>query len=247
MKCRRAKTLICDFIDGMIGDQDRAALEQHLTQCKSCEEMATGLSRSLDLLHRVEPVQPDENFTWKVRLRIARERNAMADVGAEQGVWIRSWNRRFAFSALSTFVVIVLAGSIAINSALFSDQPPTTANNEETRLPFFANKSETVAEPKLNSPVTPSAPMYRWGSVDPSLVSSGGERSRQAGKASGPIASDEVADLDLESLMRQYAQSQAKDYRMRQLQDQVDLLTAELSDCRVLCSESEADNPALRR
>ena len=66
MKCRRAKNLIFDFIDGMIGEQDRIALETHLTECTSCESMATSLSKSLNLLHSVPQVQPSDNFNWKV-------------------------------------------------------------------------------------------------------------------------------------------------------------------------------------
>ena len=61
MKCRRAKKLIFDFIDGMIGDQDRIALEEHLGLCPSCDKMATGLAKSLDLLHAVPQVLPDDN------------------------------------------------------------------------------------------------------------------------------------------------------------------------------------------
>ena len=87
MHCRRAKKLIYDFIDGMIGDQDRISLEQHLSECNTCEAMATGLSKSLDLLHRVPPVEPSENFTWKVRLRLARERNAPRESTGLQKVW----------------------------------------------------------------------------------------------------------------------------------------------------------------
>jgi len=110
MNCRRAKKLIYDFIDGVIADQDRLTLEQHLGACGSCEKMASGLSRSLDLLHRVAPEELDENFTWKVRLRLARERNALAKDAVSHTTWMRSWNTRFAFSALSALVIVIAVG-----------------------------------------------------------------------------------------------------------------------------------------
>lgn len=117
MNCRRARKLINDFIDGMIADHDRLTLEQHLGACGSCEKMAAGLSRSLDLLHRVVPEELDENFTWKVRLRLARERNALARESVSHTSWVRSWNTRFAFSALSTLVVVIAVGYFSFGFA----------------------------------------------------------------------------------------------------------------------------------
>lgn len=118
MNCRRTKALIYDFIDGMIGDQDRIALEQHLGECSSCEAVATGLSKSLDLLHSLPPVQPDDNFNWKVRLGIAQARKAMTHDDASERTWLRSWNMRFAVSALSTFVVVAATGYFLTQSSV---------------------------------------------------------------------------------------------------------------------------------
>ncbi len=137
MNCRRARKLINDFIDGMIAEQDRLILEQHLGACGSCEKMASGLSRSLDLLHRVAPEELDENFTWKVRLRLARERNALAKDYVSHTSWVRSWNTRFAFSALSTLVVVIAVGyfsfgpaGVSVDNLPASDAPAEIALEE---------------------------------------------------------------------------------------------------------------------
>jgi predicted anti-sigma-YlaC factor YlaD len=39
MKCHRAKNFIFDFLDGVLTDSDRIALEEHLNACKACEAM----------------------------------------------------------------------------------------------------------------------------------------------------------------------------------------------------------------
>lgn len=220
MKCRRAKTLIFDFIDGMIDDKDRISLEQHLSECKSCEVMASGMTASLDLLHRVPPVQPDENFTWKVRLRLARERHLMPDPSAQR-TWLRSWNRRFALSAASTLVVVLTAGYLITQNAAVPGEPPTRA---------------TVPGMQKNEPVNVATPGKKWDrqglplpSNGPTLVSSGG---RTATDGAGHGALEEMSSpLNTDSLIGHFLDSELKRHRMRRLEQQVELLQHELRAC----------------
>lgn len=151
MKCRRAKKLVFDFIDGMISDRDRLGLEQHLAECDACERLAGETTKSLDMLHRLPPAELDENFTWKVRLRIARERNAAVRGAASASPWAHAWNRRFAASALAAFVVMVAAGYTAVR--LVSDGAPNgTLLTEENRSPYvFPNVARKSPRSDLGS------------------------------------------------------------------------------------------------
>ena len=84
MRCRQAEKLIFDYIDGAISESDRLGLELHLGECRTCEGVASSLAKSLELLHRVPRAEPSENFNWKLRLRLAQERNTWRDnVGPE--------------------------------------------------------------------------------------------------------------------------------------------------------------------
>lgn len=139
MKCRRAKRLVFDFIDGMISDRDRLGLEQHLAECDACERLAGETTKSLDMLHRLPPGEPDENFTWKVRLRIARERNAAVRGAASASPWVHAWNRRFAASALAAFVVMVAAGYTAVR-LVSNGAPNGTLVTEGSRSPYVFPK-----------------------------------------------------------------------------------------------------------
>jgi len=116
MKCRRAQTLMHSFIDGMIDDQERSQLERHLSDCPSCEREARQLAKSLDLIHRLEPIQVSDNFNWKVKLAIARERNEMVSRSVADRSWWRRWNQRFAISAVATFALMVVAGFVCYSS-----------------------------------------------------------------------------------------------------------------------------------
>ncbi|MEE9269365.1 MAG: zf-HC2 domain-containing protein [Candidatus Krumholzibacteria bacterium] len=237
MKCRRAKGLIYDFIDGIIDDSNRIALEQHLGECKSCEDLSTGLSRSLELLHRAPLAEPDENFTWKVRLRLARERNALSDRTVPERSWVRSWNRRFALSALSAFVVVLGTTYFATKSSLL----PTTT---EPLSQLVQPKPKDSAGPAANTPVEPKVPGradelfdFPFSTAEPVRVGTdGGGGSSGVG---GALEEDKGPLLDLDSLRNRYRQSSLKTHRLRSLRDQVDLLTSELRECGERCGDGQ--------
>lgn len=118
MNCRRAKNLIFEFVDGLTDETLKLDLERHLGECPECDTLASQLTRSLDLVHRAPQEELDENFNWKVRLAIHKERNAIQGRAASQSSLFRDWNFRYAASAVSGFAVILVAGWIAINAGL---------------------------------------------------------------------------------------------------------------------------------
>jgi len=232
MKCRRAKTLIYDFIDGMISDQDRVVLETHLTECKSCESMATSLSKSLDLLHSVPQVQPSDNFNWKVRLGITQARNAMvSDTGTERA-WLRSWNIRFAFSAISTFVIVATSGYLLLRSSIIPGDElrvsnPTTANKMAQPVTQNAPAARTTGPRTFyDNMVSPGSPIV----AEP--VTTGNGRSKE-GSAS-PLIGD--VPLNTDSLTSHFLRSRVHEvrsqYRVRRLEEQIKVLQGELSECK---------------
>jgi anti-sigma factor RsiW len=231
MKCRRAKTLISDFIDGMISDQDRVALEAHLTACESCEGMAASLSKSLDLLHSIPQVQPSENFNWKVRLGIAQARNAIAADAAGERARLRSWNIRFALSAVATFVVVassgyfILRSSIVPGSKRFVSTPVATAESDAgadvQNRPVERRAGGRSAFDLFN----PNAPIV----AEPVTTNNG--RSKRA--VGNPLIED--VPLNIDSLTSHFLRSRAHEvraqYRMRLLEEQIKALQGELKEC----------------
>ena len=110
MKCRRARKLVFEFVDGLSDETLKLELERHLEECGPCADLASQLTRSLDLIHRVPEEPVDENFTWKVRLAIHKERQLLQDQVAEPGRLFRAWNLRYAASAVAGLAVVVTAG-----------------------------------------------------------------------------------------------------------------------------------------
>jgi len=223
MKCRRAKHLIYDFIDGVIAEKDRIELEDHLGQCTGCEALTSSLSKSLDLLHRVPTESLDENFTWKVRLRIARERNAGVADGAGQRTWLKAWNVRFAYSAAAAFVAVVSAGYF-LAGPLFVTQ----GANEIAQRQVAPAKS-SIATPVLTQPLYP-----RMSSIGANPVSLGGSSENVA---SPGVIVEEHSNVNLDSLRAEFVNSRSAGYRIGRLQDQVDHLQSQLRDCESECKE----------
>ncbi len=235
MRCRRAKGLIYDFIDGVIDDRRRVALEQHLRECKSCEDLSVGLTRSLDLLHRVEPVEPDENFTWKVRLRLARERNALVDPGLSQRSWARSWNRRFAMGALPAFVLVLGATYFVSKSSLF----PTPASEPRSRLTQVPRENEAA------KPIVTGEIKQRPGAIpSSSQVAERFVTNNPQGRQDevGGVLKKDPEPLDLDSLRIQYRASTLQARRLRSAKEQIDLLNEKLRECGERCGGDHKDH-----
>lgn len=134
MKCRNAKKLIFDFIDGLEDDSQRLNLEEHLSQCAECDKLASQLARSMDLVHRTPQESPSENFAWKVRLKINQEKNAIRERSESYGGMIRSWNIRYTATAVAAAAVVTVVGLFAVRSGL-SPVPPSGAEfGAETQL-----------------------------------------------------------------------------------------------------------------
>jgi len=231
MKCRQAKNLIFDHIDGMISEPDRVALERHLNQCAECEVMASGVTKSLDLLHNIPNVEPSENFNWKLRLRLLKEKNAIRDESQTERQWYRAWNTRFAVSAVSTLALVLVAGTVLLKSSFapvdrsgsFEFTSATTPTRVETRTPSQTARtmpSNTFDPIRLAGPVGVGPRPVAWG------VTSGGRIPQVIEDSSRPI-------LDTDSLKVRYLRTMRDYYRVRQLEQQVEVLQTELNKCNM--------------
>ena len=232
MKCRRARALIFDVTDNAIADPDRIALEQHLVGCPACEALAKGVPASLSLLRRAPLVQPDENFNWKVRLAIAQARKGMVADPLFERVWVRSWNTRFVLSALSTFVVVAAAGYLIMRTSDFSN---STARHRPPDQQVAVDASPTEPAEGRPAQTNPASPgVHAPWRVNPSLVSAGQEQPTD--DVGNKSLIDELPGLTLntDSLTSRFSRSRHDEYRMRQLEYQIDLLQGELRKCESL-------------
>lgn len=226
MRCRHAKKLIFDYIDGVISESDRVGLENHLRECGACEKAAASLARSLDFLHRVPSAAPSENFNWNLRLRLAREKSAWREAASSLSAWQRAWNAQFAVGALSAFVVVLAAGFVLLKSF---GGPGGGATGPEWQPGTVASGSVT-AKDEGTADRTPYEPFVfpRPGGFGAQPVAMGARAGRDAAaggeRTSGPI-------LNVDSLKAEYTRSTLDNRRIRELEQQIEVLHNELEKC----------------
>lgn len=153
MKCRKARKLVFDFIDGLVSDKDRLDLETHLSQCPECDKLASQLARSMDLLHRAPQEKPSENFAWKVRLRLNQERNSVRERSVSYGALFRAWNIRYSAAAVAAFAAVLTVGLLTVNQLRDSLTKPDT----NTTAPYLIAKERQEEGVGKDRVVTPPA------------------------------------------------------------------------------------------
>jgi anti-sigma factor RsiW len=224
MNCRRARKAIYRFVDGAADEKMQLDLEQHLAGCPGCERLARSLVRSLDLVHRAPQEKLDENFNWKVRLAIHKERAAMHERAASAGSLFRAWNLRFAASAAAGVTVAIAAGWVAIQLVSpWSDQGVAVDGG---RGP---SHQQSVQEDRVAQPATP---LWREGlGARPAgntmgSVVSGGVHA-PSGKSSRVGAIDDMTS-PLDSLIRAETAGMTEEQQRRYLCTHIERIEAYL-------------------
>jgi len=58
MNCAEIEILICDYVDGTLAPEARAAVERHLAECPACAEMARDSASAVAFMARAADVEP---------------------------------------------------------------------------------------------------------------------------------------------------------------------------------------------
>jgi Putative zinc-finger len=58
MTCAELEILICDYVDGTLGPEARTTVEQHLSGCRNCAEMARDAAAAVRFMERAAEVEP---------------------------------------------------------------------------------------------------------------------------------------------------------------------------------------------
>jgi len=189
MNCRRARQLLFDFVDGMSHEVSRADLDRHLGECVECERFAAELTKSLALIHQAPMETLDENFNWKVRLAIHRERNQARSRTEASSAWARAWSRRYALSAGVMFGVVLVVGAVALREAAGPAVTPDAATRVSSDRPLNA------AEPIVPRPSSSA------GRIGPERMVSSGGNSIGPSKASHGAIDESTTEATIDSLV----------------------------------------------
>lgn len=183
MKCRNARKLVTEFIDGLQNDTKRLELEQHLVDCSECDKFAMQMNRSMDLLHRAPQETTSDNFAWKVRLKINQERNAVSERSASYGIIVRAWNLRYASAAVAAAAVVLVGGLLMVKNGLAPISPrddglpdvtlteaPAAAETDQSRPSSDAGAGQRPSSPPRLIPSDRTGTGFRAVDSNPSLA-----------------------------------------------------------------------------
>jgi hypothetical protein len=173
------------------------------------------MTSSLALLRRV-PVEPvDENFNWKVRLAIHREKNAALERVASANAWVRAWNMRYAMSTGLAFAAVLVVGGVLV----FRGGGVPASLNVATRSAQHESKENTGLSP------VPANPMHvsgRSGYI--STVSAGNPTSDN-----GPAPQGAIDEAKIDSLINLDVMRVPERERDQYIQRRINAWRAQLS------------------
>lgn len=73
LRCPRAKRLFSPYLDGVVTGAEMLALQDHLSQCETCNDEYESLRRTQQLLASMKRPKPPEDLGLRLRLAISRE------------------------------------------------------------------------------------------------------------------------------------------------------------------------------
>ncbi len=90
MTCAEVDILLCDYVDGDLRGAQKSALEDHLTSCSGCAEMARDVQAAVTFIGRAEVAEPPAELLTRILHEIpAGKRNPAWRRLA--GRWLGGW------------------------------------------------------------------------------------------------------------------------------------------------------------
>lgn len=66
MDCAAFEITLADYVDGTLGETERAAVELHVTTCAACRQLMADVTGVASLLGRVEEVEPPSELITRI-------------------------------------------------------------------------------------------------------------------------------------------------------------------------------------
>jgi hypothetical protein len=101
LQCPQAKRLFSPYLDGVVTGTEMLAVQDHLSNCKACNQEYQALRRTQQLLVSVRRPRVPDDLGLKLRLAISRE-TAQARRGRFEGLMVRMENAFQAFMVPAT-------------------------------------------------------------------------------------------------------------------------------------------------
>jgi len=106
MTCAELEILICDYVDGTVGPDARATVEQHLAGCRSCAELVRDAAAALAFMERAAEVEPPPELMTRLLFGAPWAHTKTTATG------VRNWLRRVLHPVLQPRFAMGMAMTI---------------------------------------------------------------------------------------------------------------------------------------
>ncbi|MBM3749403.1 MAG: zf-HC2 domain-containing protein [Acidobacteria bacterium] len=118
MKCAHLEALLCDYLDGVLPAAQRTELEQHLTECAACAQLARDTSAAVAFMETATPVEPPPELITRILYSLPAAREAQRQPAPGLGLWLGRLFRpmlqpRFAMGFAMTILSFSMLGKFA--------------------------------------------------------------------------------------------------------------------------------------
>jgi hypothetical protein len=98
MTCAELEILLCDYVDGTLHAAERTALENHLSGCVACQQLAEDVAGVTAFFERVPTVEPPAELMTRILHHAPLGRGTVAEPVASDSR-VSWWKRFFGFQS----------------------------------------------------------------------------------------------------------------------------------------------------
>ena len=113
MTCAELETTICDYVDGILDGEPKAAVESHLAKCATCAELARDAKAAVAFMESVPAVEPPDELVTRLLFEAPTSRDRARRGGIKDLLtrWIQPvLQPRFAMGMAMTILSFSLLG-----------------------------------------------------------------------------------------------------------------------------------------
>ena len=141
--CVRARELLCDHVDGLLGDADSELVRGHLDHCEACAALSTSLSELRNELPAMADIQPGPFFSAAVIRRLSVLGNRPTDRSTRIRRWCANLVRRPRFSWEAAYI-----GTLLLVLAFGNPFSPSYGSLRSSSLPLSVPSAAWVRASK---------------------------------------------------------------------------------------------------